>query len=161
MRGLAFFFFVNLFLIGCGNTTGQPTKLTLNSLDFECTSDKAAQCVASSVARQMRLGLILGTTQDCEDIIDQLGQGDFFSVFDASSVVGTQLSGTTIFGRHTDFVNSSNEAITEIDDGDYKACGYIDVNQNGLMDSGEPFLDTTYDIRLDLERNLTDWKDAP
>ncbi len=162
-NSMMYFTFVGLFVLlpGCGNTSGTPQSLSLNSLDYECDSGTVASCNASAQSRTMRLGLILAPSQSCEQMITNLVGGDSSQTFEYSGSSQSLFNGTVAYGRIENFVDNNGDPATEVDDGNYTACGFIDINQNSLMDSGEPFLDSEYDIRLDLERNLTDWSSAP
>ena len=106
----------------------------------------------------MRVGLVAGNTGvNCSEIITAVGS-DFFAGFRASGETTSTFDGNDLSGTITSWVDGDNVATTTIDSGTYTICSYIDINQDGLLNSGEPVASEVTNISL-LDQLIDDWGD--
>jgi hypothetical protein len=126
------------FLIcGCleGSGGGGANYDYIPDVQLECSSAQAAACGAAQFT--IYVGLIRDLSVDCESYLHQISANNFTAVFDASGEALGHGSGSEMVGYATRWVNFQGNGITDLEEGDYRICAFIDKNGNAIMDNDD------------------------
>lgn len=150
-------------LLSCSpNQSAEP--FASYDLDFLCTPEQVAGCSSSTLSGEAFLGLSASSSANCALLLGPpWGMATAYENFAYSSrteVLPDGLSGG-LWGRFQSYFDSSGQPARQIEAGFYRACGFLDLNNNGLFDTGEPFLDEAWNPGTDLLRKFTNWSPAP
>jgi hypothetical protein len=139
---------------------GTATPTTWHSLDFLC-QDQVPDC-KNLFGRKAFLGFTTNTIANCSLILKSAGIATLYQSFNYSSQTDVLNDGAdAVWGRFQSYFDSEGNPAPELESGFYRACGFIDVNSNGFLDSGEPFMEESWNPNSDLHRIFSDWSPAP
>ncbi len=118
-------------------------------------------CDPSQSGRNIFVGLLKGNDLlDCRD--DLLHHSLFPPLarhFDASAETMATVSGRGpgLYGVFYSWEGSLQQSISSLERGVYQLCAFIDSNNNGLYDLGEPYAEGQIEIGRDLMPSITNW----
>ena len=148
-----FFILINS---GCLQTSGQETHndVSIGNLTINCSPTAATECDQSG--KTFYIGLTDQTDVNCENFLFGINNGEFTYAFLYSGTTVGVFTGTSVQGSIQQWVNTFNQPVTSIESKNYKVCGFMDVNNNGILNSGEPLGEGYFDPS-ETQHYITDW----
>lgn len=139
-RIIIVFLAATMVLCACSNKGQTPSNVAIGTIMFQCYTGSAQLCESSSSGAMAYVGLTNDTQSTCASLIESAGS-NFSSAFLASGSASASWdsSNARLIGYVSDWVNANQQTISELPSGSYRICAYLDVNSNGLLDSGEPY----------------------
>lgn len=136
--------FTPLSIIGCGR--GVATQTRADQFKIECSEVRSAACSEVNSNKWAYIGLLSDVNEDCLGLLPILNSNLFYANFTYSGEVQVSYSEDGLKGNDLNWINDRQMPMFSLPATSMKACGFIDVNENGQLDIGEPYLDQVVDL---------------
>jgi len=147
--------------LNCSGDDSSLGAIQIPTANVECSSLAAGRCNAFSENKLLFVGITDDTTLNCSNQLSGIPEPQLHQQFLASSSSVTQFD-TTHFVLTTklrNWVAPTQQAISVLEDKEYLFCGFIDSNNDTLLNAGEPILNQKH-LLSDLQHiNLENWND--
>ena len=156
-----FYLFVSLatsILLSACSGSQSTVAVNIPSFDLQCSSSQSSNCSILGHSKIFRVGIVEGSLgTDCSLHIRQAGS-DFFSNFSISGEVSAEFSASSglLQGSVTSWVDTLNATTTSLKTGPHTICAYLDINSNGLLNTGEPVSSKTVSS-LGINQLMSGW----
>lgn len=129
-------------IAGC-KSGGSPVSSPSPYVDFECNAAQSPYCTQAASNALVYMGLSSESGFDCESELLNLPPRLFIPTFTYSGYTYAAFNGSFLHGVVTEWVNSSSGPAMTMPDGNYTLCAFLDLNNNGQLDSYEPLATET------------------
>lgn len=132
--------FILLSTIPLACTQGPPSDDAFNlpPLYISCNPGKTFGCQTTNIGKTFYVGLTTDTSVDCEMELFNVVLGQFHLYFDFNGKSTTTFSGE-MEGAILQWYDMQKRKSYYMQNKNYKACAFIDLNDNGIIDPLEPF----------------------
>lgn len=139
---LSLIFFQALGTLGC-RSGGESSNSPSPYVDFECNAADSPSCTEAADSSIVYIGLTAEANFDCETELLNLSPQLFIPSFTYSGFTYARFNGSFLAGVVTEWLNSSGGQAQTMPNTDYKACAFLDLNNNGTLDYYEPIATDT------------------
>lgn len=143
-------------LTACLQSATEKKSVSIPRLQLTCHPAQSDDCLPSKGTKSAYVGLTSNSVNCREYLLKLPGDQDPAKFFDAFGQASLSVNGDFITGWVFNWYDSNLRPMTQLTDGLYTACAYIDLNRNGRADSSDLFGEGQVDTGRDYAQ-ITNW----
>ena len=126
-------------LLSCGYEDEAGDRVAVPTIDLACAYDEVLACNSSQSGKRLYVGLTSDLNFNCSEELELLlFQNHFKNYFEFTGQAQVQFNGIFLNAEVSRWYDHREFQVFHIPNQPYKACAYIDLNGNGLLDLSEP-----------------------
>ncbi|MCB9026299.1 MAG: hypothetical protein H6625_08285 [Bdellovibrionaceae bacterium] len=150
-----FFILISTIILACGQESNSDSQILIPPIAISCSQASSVDCVSTKAGKKFYVGLLANTQLVCEEELLKAQSSNFYMFFDYSG------SGTAVFNGELeaevlDWNDTENQEAFYLNKTNYKACAFLDVNDNGKLDPTEVIGELTFSYSNN-QPTIIDW----
>lgn len=146
-----------LSLSSCRSVKGDQTALSVPYFKIQCDSQIVELCGTDKSGTQVYVGLVADQV-DCKDRFQsQPGNQEFYQDYDASGSAPLDREARFLVAEISQWRTWANLPVTNLPQGTYTACAFIDSDGDRRWTFGEPFSGLTFQLNFQ-SIEIKDWR---
>lgn len=142
----------------CFSSGDSSDSTSIPDIHIECESAQANDCMGAASGKTAYVGLISDLSIICSIYLNGRTASDFPVYFDVSGHTTTYTSSTYTVGMVDEWTDSQGVAAVTVRKDTYRVCAFIDTNNNGRIDDGEPYGEGEITLPNDSVDSVTFWE---